>query len=90
MLIALMPFIKKLIGFIRDAERVFTTPGSGADKLKWVEEQFLPLLDDPALKTFIPSKFLDAVKVGLPAVIGLIVQFYNVTNGTVPTNTNVN
>ncbi len=82
--IKFLPVLMQLIGFIRNAERTFTSPGSGAQKLTAVVAEFTPIVQSAAALGLIPQKLADEFVNGAPALISIIVQVFNSFGGVPP------
>lgn len=82
----LFGLFQQILAFIKDAEATFKGPGTGAQKLQHVVEKLTPIVQQLGGSGLIPSKLVDAILTGLPAIVSLIVQILNFTQGgVVPT-----
>lgn len=78
-----IPFLIQLVQFIKDAQAKWQNPGSGQQKLTYVIQQFVPLVEQARAVGLVNGKLADAIISGAGPVISIIVQLMNVT-GTMP------
>ena len=80
-LLPLFGLFNQILSFIKDAEATFKGPSTGAQKLQHVIDNLTPIVQRLADSGIVPSKLTDAILVGLPAIVSLIVQIMNFTGG---------
>lgn len=78
-----IPLAIQLVSFIRAAQGAFKDSGSNEQKLKWVAEQFSALVTQFELSGVLQPKLANALRNGSEALISIIVQFMNATDGEV-------
>lgn len=75
--LSLLPLLRSVIDFIKEAEQIYKGPGNGAHKLQLVVSKLVPLVRAAADAGLISTKLADAIVNGAPALVSVIVQIMN-------------